>query len=140
MSSSNFWFSVLCSTKFSDKFCYLNLFLNLLASVISKLFIFLFSLFTALSLISILSSDQFKACIERLWKNSLIAFSKIFFLLPRWTFNAAKNYTKTNPWASVELKFSYKSNGERILLAFMDGGTTPAGTTTRLLMPGNLPI
>ena len=57
----------------------------------------------------------------------------------RKTFNAARNCTQTSPWASVELKFSYKSNSERISFVFTNDGTTPFGTIAKVLADWNLP-
>ena len=85
-----------------------------------------------------LSSISFSAYIKRLWKNSLIAFFEIILSPTRETFNAARNCTQSSPWASVELKFSYKSNGERISFAFTNDGTTPGGTMAKLSTTGNL--
>ena len=76
---------------------------------------------------------------ERLRKNSLIAFFKITLSLPRKTFNTARNCKQTSPWASAELKFSYNSNSERISFVFTNHGTTPVGTMAKVLTAGNLP-
>ena len=57
----------------------------------------------------------------------------------RKTFNTARNCTQTSPWASVELKFSHKSNDERISFVFTNDGTTPFGTIAKVLADGNLP-
>ena len=69
----------------------------------------------------------------------LIAFFKIFFSPPKWLFNAAKNYTQTKPWASVWLKNSYNSNGERLSLVLTNDGIDPRGIAASVSTAGNLP-
>ena len=113
--------------------------LNLLASVINKLFMFLLRSFMASSLSLTLSPILSSACTERLWKNSLIAFFEIILSPPRKTFNAARNCTQTSPWAYVEVKFSYKSNGVRISFVFTNNGTTPVGTMAKVSTARNPP-
>ena len=76
---------------------------------------------------------------EKLWKNSLIAFFEIILSPPRQTFNAARICTQTSPWASIESKLLYKLNSERISYVFTNDGTTPVGTIAKVLTVGNLP-
>ena len=54
-------------------------------------------------------------------------------------FNAARNCTQTSPWASVKLKFSYESNGERISFGFTNDGNTPVSKMANVSTAGNLP-
>ena len=86
----------------------------------------------------VVSSSSSSACKERFWKNSVIAFFEIFLSPPKWLFNVAKNCTQTKPQASVWLKNSYNSNGERISSVLTKDGIDPRGVTASFSTAGNL--
>ena len=118
-----FWFKIVL--------IYLSFwFINLLASSIKRLLILLLSSFIASKFMLVALSSSLSTCRDRFWKNSLIAFFETFFSPPKWLFNATKNCTQTKAWASVWLKNSYNSNGERIPSVLTNAGIDPQGITT----------
>ena len=112
--------------------------MNLLASSIKILLILLLSLFIASNFMLVVSSSSLSTSRDRFWKNSLITFFETFFSLPKLLFNAAKNSTQTKPWASVWLKNSGNSNGERISSVLTKGGIDPWGITASFSTAENL--
>lgn len=79
------------------------------------------------------------ACIEKLLKNSVIAFLESSASPSKNTFKTAKNCTENKPLQSFELIFWYSWTGDIMSFFFISWGISPGVTDIKFNLPRNLP-